>query len=89
MGWSCVTSEGFGGHHDDWQVEQGIDPTEELEYLQSVHSGHHNVEQDEVEPSSAEHFDCFTPTLGNGNVVFVALEPTGKRVAVQLLVVDD
>ena len=47
----------LGGHHDDWQVEQRIDPAQELEHLQAVHARHHDVQQHQVEAVLPEDFD--------------------------------
>lgn len=77
------------GEHDDPNLAHplvGLDPAK---HLVTVHLGHHDVEQDEVESTGLEQLERLGAARGRHDEVPLALEVSREHVAVELDVVDD
>ena len=75
--------------HDHRQLGRRMPLAEDLEDLQAAETGHHDVEQDQVERPIRDQGECAGAVGADGDAVPLALEPAREHVAVQLVVVDD
>ena len=60
-----------------------------LEHLITVHFGHRDVEQHQVERPAAQEFECLAAIVGGGEIrIPLARETARQRVSIVLVIVD-
>ena len=84
-----VVAAGLGGRHDHRQLGLGMVAAQDLEHLDAVEAGHHDVQQHQVDRLAGDDLERPLAALGDLHLKALALEAPRQHVAVHLVVVDD